>query len=629
VREPSIFEMMIHPWATLKRLQGLDRLPDRRVSRHRGPIGRGMFATAGYGGAVPDPVDPLRRQSRAQSMNKALGVYALEESRTELYENYREMDADAMLAAVLDAFGLDATQRDSQRRCVMWVESPNEDTRTNLMRTRDRLGLERLAFPTNRALARDGDVFYHNAASRGQGVIAIRPYEPWTVARLEDNIGRLIGFAPADERGAASQADKSSVPHYRVLHFRLPPRELTDMYGAASSYFWGARITWRELQLMMDQVVVQRLLRRPDRILVLMDATGMSYDEAWMTVKDLERRMHHEWYANPGANQFLSMGTPVDLAKDVVLPKGPNNATEITNFPATNQNDIMRDVDMVLSFLAASVGFPLGFVGRGDPGTYQPGVSLSKQSQPFGKRAEQLQNSWLLECARLMMIDQAYRGLDPRHPKNAFTLHMASVHPIAEIERNEVVSMQMDRMERALAIGRDNGFNLKIWVPLVLEQHGGFTREVIDKIYPDGGDEPIPGEMQAAMTQIGKNGPIGESYRKLDPGLKKEIQEQVKALLPQIKPEYEVGSMTVPFGAGEAEHFRPESLDETTGRGKPSNKLSEGDVLGFGKETMDITHNRIAEVRRERAVTRVRVIAALASLPPVDQFGNPLDRGGE
>lgn len=625
MRQPSLFEMIAHPWATFQRAFGTGAVPDRRVSRHRGPTGRGQYAGAGYGGAIPDPVDPLRRQGRAQSINKALGVYALEESRTELYENYREMDSDAMLAAVLDAFGLDATQRDSQRRRIMWVESPNEDTRLSLMRTVERLGLERLAYPTNRALARDGDVFYHNAASRGQGVIAIRPYEPWTIARLEDNIGRLIGFAPADESGRASQADKSSVPHYRVLHFRLPPRELTDLYGAASSYFWGARITWRELQLMLDQVVVQRLLRRPDRIMVLMDATGMSYDEAWITVKDLERRMHHEWYANPGANQFLSMGTPMDLAKDVVLPKGPNNTTEVTNFPATNQNDLLKDVDLILAQLASAVGFPLGFVGRGDPGTYQPGVSLSKQSQPFGKRAEQLQNSWLLECARLLMIDMAYRGLDPRHPKNAFSLHMASVHPIAEIERNEVISMQMDRMDRALLMGQTYGFNMKMWVPLVLEQHGGFTREVIDKIYPEGSGEPVPGEMAAAITHLGKNGPIGESLGQLDEGLRKEVRSQVSTLLPKMPESYEMSSTLVPHGTDESV-WKPEGLNESTGAGKPSNRLVEGTVLGFGRESLDITHNRIAEVRRERALTRVRVIAALASLPEVDREGRPLYR---
>jgi hypothetical protein len=627
VREPSLFEMVMHPWATLKRLQGLDRIPDRRVSRHRGPIGRGMGAAAGYGGAIPDPVDPLRRTSRAQSINKALGVYALEESRTELYENYREMDSDAMLAAVLDAFGLDATQRDSEKRRVIWCESPNEDIRKLGMRVIDMLGLEQKAFPTCRALARDADVFYHVAASRGQGVLAIRPYEPWTVARLEDNIGRLIGFAPADEQGRASQTDKSSVPHYRVLHYRLPARELTDIYGAASSYFWGARITWRELQLMLDQVVIQRLLRRPDRLMVLMDATGMTYDEAWMTVADLQRRLHRETYTNPGANQFLSMGVPLDHAMDVVLPRGPNNTTEITNFPATNTNDILRDVDMILAMLAASVGFPLGFVGRGDPGTYQPGVSLSKQSQPFGKRAEQLQNAFLLETARLLMIDQAFRGLNPRSERNQFTLHMASVHPIAEIERNEVIAMRMDRMERALLMGTTYGFNLKEWVPLVLELHGGFTREVISRIYPDAGGEP-PSEMMAAAVHLGKQpyGPVGEANGKgPDKKLMEDVRAQVAALLPPVAEGFEIGSRQVTLAHAEEDTFKPKGLDESTGKGSEAcERLVGGEVLPFGKVSLDVGKNRVAEIRRQSALTRVRFIAAMAQLPALDQYGNPV-----
>ncbi len=479
---PSLLEMMKHPIATLNRLANLNRLPDRRVSQKLRNYGS-------YAG-VTDPVDPIRREARTQSIYKALGIYAIEETRTELYENYREMGTDPMIAAVLDEFAANAAQRDPESKRVVWVESQNADLVDINTATLDRLQIDRLAFPVQRAVAGDGDVFFHIAASRGFGVVALRPYEPWVVARIEDDIGRLLGFAAADEQGQPSLEDRTSVPHYRCLHFRLPPRQLTDSYGATSSYLWGSRIVWRQLQLMEDQVVIQRLLRRPDRLIVLMDTTGMTYDEAWMTIKDYERRLYREWFMNQNQSAFQSQGNPVDPAKDVVLPRGMNNETEIKSYPATNTNDLLKDVDLFLARLAAGIGFPLGFIGRGDPGSYIPGQSLARQSEPFSARTAALQDAFLPELVRLCMIDLAYKGLDPYADQNAFTLNMTTVSPIRDIERNELIQLKTDRLERAVAFGRNAGLDLDVWIPYCLERYGGFSRALIDELYFPGAFVP-------------------------------------------------------------------------------------------------------------------------------------------
>ena len=229
-RRESLFEMVLHPLANLRKIQGLDRLPDRRVSKHK---------------QHPADYDPLRGEGMAQAIYKALGLYAQEESRIELYENFREMDYDAVISAVLDAFGEDASQIDPEHGEVMWVEAGNSDTRAIVQRALHRMGAHDLAFPVERTLGRDGDVFMHIAAARGEGVIALRAYDPWAVARVEDDIGRLTGFAPSDDRGNPSKADTKAVPAWKVAHFRLPARDLTNIYGAESSFLWGARFRLR------------------------------------------------------------------------------------------------------------------------------------------------------------------------------------------------------------------------------------------------------------------------------------------------------------------------------------------------------------------------------------------------
>lgn len=582
--------MIAHPWATLRKVQRLDRLPDRRVSRTPGAPSR-------------DSTDPLRVYGQAKSLYRALGVYALEESRVELYENYREMDTDPMIASVLDAFGDDAGQFDPEHKRVVWVEGNNQDIVRILTRTLDRLHIDSLAFPILRTLARDGDVMEHVALARGEGALALRNYEPWTVARVEDDIGRLIGFAPANDVGDAVRKESNTVPPYKVLHFRLPSRQRINPYGAASSFLWGSRIVWRQLQLMEDQVVIQRLLRRPDRLLILMDATGMSYDEAWQTVKEWESRWHREVYLNPGASEFRSHGAPIDGAQDMILPRGPNNQTSIENFPATNQNDLLRDLDLFLARLAAGIGFPLGFIGRDERGTYQPGQSLSRQYQPFAKRAARLQRAFLTELVRLCQIDLAFKGLDPYREENAFSLNMATVSPIVEIERAEVVQLRMDRMERAIRLGQDAQLNLGVWIPFVLEKYGGLPRDLVEQLYAGGGE----GEQQS---------PFESRKHPPPPPDRKALDEAMGQVMPNVEDESRVCSTSVSIeGIGyevEKGKYTPNALNEA------ATDLKGGDDP-LAKTLSERANKQFVSSRRKRMETRVSLISTLAALPEVPQ----------
>jgi hypothetical protein len=511
--------MVLHPYSNLRKIQGLDRLPDRRVSKgHQ---------------TSRNPYDPLRGGGgQSQAIYQALGLYGREESRIGLYENYREMDYDSIISGVIDAFGEDASQLDPEHGRVVWCSANNSDIQQVVTRCLDRTQQDHKAFPTIRQLGLDGDVFTHPAAARGKGVIALKAYEPWQVARIEDEIGRLVGFSPSDDRGEPTRGETNSVPFWKVLHYRLPSRNLTDIYGAKAGLLWGARTTWRELQLMLDQVVMQRLLRRPDRLMVLVDTVGMSHDDAHWFIEDLKRRMHREWHLNPsgGSSGFLdggafqSTGLPTDGGLDFVLARGPNNGTEVTNFPATNQNDLLRDVEMFFKMLAKGVGFPDGYIGMAE-GRYNPEQSLSRQHQPFAKRASRLQRAYLQETVRMCMIDMAYQGLDPTRDENHFSLHMAPVSPILEIERHEVTQMKIDRLERALRLGLDNQFPMDFWVPFVLRTYGDFPDDVVQALYPgkagsEGGDTNVGSDAYTFESGNGKRGRAAPDRKVLEETLR-------------------------------------------------------------------------------------------------------------
>jgi hypothetical protein len=537
-------------------------------------------------------------------MYKALGLYSYEESRVQLYENFREMDYDALIARILDEFSGDACQGSPEHNRVVWVTAQNSQTKMLVERALARGRWEERAPQITRGMGRDGDVFMHLATARGEGVVATRPYEPWQVARIEDDIGRLTAFAPADDRGEPMKQQSHSVPYWKVAHFRLPPRNLAEVYGAESSYLWGSRINWRQLQLMLDQVVIQRLLRRPDRLLILMDTTGMSHDDAYMVCRDWERRLHREWHLDPTSQQFTNVGVPLDGAKDVVLPRGPNNATEISNFPATNQNDLLRDLDMMYRNLANGIGFPHGFL-RGEGGGYNMGQSLSRQSQPFAKRASRLQRAFLYELVRVCMIDLAFRGLDVRKPENGFTLHMAPVAPILELEHHENLQMKLDRMDRHLRLGQDYQFNTEVWVPWVLRVHGGLPEDLIASLT---GKQAQSESVTRGRSKISKVPTAAE------------LQEALDLAFPTPPPDQQVAANQVTELDGWDERVQP--LQEGSGHYKPSTHLVD-DKDGKQAFELDDGREKIRTVRRRSAKARAAVVASVVGGSVSIRGGNP------
>jgi len=464
---PTLSEMVMFPWSALRRLQGVDRRPD---------VGRS------YPSAFPvdktKSRDPIERGSRAGDwVAKVIGIQR-ELTRLELYAIYREMDMDPLVTAVLDAYAEDATQRDFEHGRMVWVSARNDEVKKLVMECLERMGIEECGYPIVRSMLKYGDNFEHNSLALNEGIKSIRPYDPWDVGRQEDEDGRLMGFAPCDATGRVTKYDTNSLPFYKVLHFRLRGRERRDIYG--SSLLWGSRENWRKLQLMEDQIVMQRLLRRPDRLLILMDVGGMSLAEAYEACKEWELRLYKEYNVDPVSGVFTSQGGPWHEARDLILPLGTNNQTKIETVPSTSSNDLMRDYDMMLSRFLGGLRVPKAYFGF--EGNYEGAQSLGKQDVRFAKTVMRVQRAFLVELVRALMIDLAFHNIDPYREENAFRLHMPPASAFLEIERSELVQMRFDLMDRMVRMGNDVGFNREAWIPYVLEEFGQLPKQLIEKL---------------------------------------------------------------------------------------------------------------------------------------------------
>lgn len=413
-------------------------------------------------------------------------------NRVQRYAIYEEMVRDPLNNEILCAYAEATTAYNADKGAVFWVTAQNEDIERIQTEMYGRVGAQEKAFAQAKALYMRGDNFLGlKYTDKSHGVLALRYYEPWRVARIEDELDRLTGFAPSDESGEPKEIDTGAVPPYDILHQRLLSHDQEHDYGA--SLFENAWEKWEDLQSMEDQMVLQRLLRRPDRIMILMDTTGMSYAEAWEQIRVWEKYLYKEINVNTSSRLLESRGIPMTENRDLIIPKGPGSNTEITTVPATNTNDLYRDVEMLMSRYIGALGMPKGYFGF-EGGDYRADTSLAKQDPRFAKRAQRGQFAYLHSMTRLGMINLGLCGIDPLRLENRFEIHGMPISNFMEIEYNELLQMRFDLVDRMARAGQDLSLPTETWYRYVLTNVAKLPRELVDHLLAKPAEGGEPGE---------------------------------------------------------------------------------------------------------------------------------------
>lgn len=465
----SLYEYFKHPLPALLNLFNLRRVTPYPML----PIPK----YDPYIGAKPKAKDPFMRPSQAIAESIKRKQYLNRIQKCAIFE---EMIRDPLNVEIVSAFAEAATTLNTDKGAVFWVTAQNEDIQKILTDLYAYLGCQEKAFAQVSAMFLHGDNFLGlRYTDKSNGLIAMQFYDPWKVSRIVDELNRLTGYAPADGTGEPDDMENSAVPPYDILHQHLLSRNQQSGYG--SSLFDPDWERWEDMQSMLDQIVLQRLLRRPDRLMILMDTTGMSMQEAFEQIKIWETYLYKEINVNTGQHMLSSRGIPMTENRDLIIPKGPNSNTEITNMPATTGNDLFRDWDIVVSLYLGGFGMPKGYFGF-EGGDYQAGLSLARQDPRFARRAGRGQFAFLTSMTRLGMIHLTLQGIDVFRNENQFELHGMPVSYFMEIEFNELLQMRFDLVDRMARTGQDLQLPREEWLKYVLVNVGKMPKTMIDSL---------------------------------------------------------------------------------------------------------------------------------------------------
>jgi hypothetical protein len=440
-----------------------------------------------------------------------------------------------MITSALDLFSEDAMPPCPVTSRRIWIEAEDEEVEKMCNEMLTRINADEQSFSIARELAKYGNSFSgliqeeKSDGTPGQ-VIQILPSPVYALSRIEDQEGRLIGFAvaPIEQMGSvvglAQPTDLTqgnpTDPPWAFVHWRLLGKERMESYG--TSLLWGARAPWRRLAMSEDALVMYRLRRSPDRfVFTLQGMTGMSPEDRARAMRQIRQELRKKHIIDQQTGQVRSELEPLGPDEDIIID---GETVKVDRLTGSVQVNHVFDIEYLRKRFFGALKIPSDYMGFSDAKSgFISDSPLSYQDINFARVTKRLQYSTLQGFALVAQINMCWCGIDPRSPKAKFTVHGNPVSLLDEKNRLELEKVRAETLDNLQKIGGDLGLEGEEWhayllqrsqIPMHLLRKTGKEKSTI-----------IKGKMR--VEQPGMGG-VGESLKK-----KPELNEKFTSLLTQ------------------------------------------------------------------------------------------------
>jgi hypothetical protein len=255
------------------------------------------------------------------AVTQNLTMWAYERMRVEAgrmaaYRDYDLMDAEQCeVSSALDVISEFATQSDDPKAKTFNITSENKDFATYLMLRAEELGLDNLASPTTREIAKYGGGMWEMVVDESLRVSKVKPLGPHTMVRNETRYGDL-------EPEAFTQIDSKSgqpIAHFapwQIVHGRYM-RSNHRIYG--SSILEPVRPVYKKLQLMEDGLVIGRLYRSHARFVFSVPVDGMSPEQAKAHIEETKKSFRKRTRYDQNSGKVQGMDSPIAADEDFFI----------------------------------------------------------------------------------------------------------------------------------------------------------------------------------------------------------------------------------------------------------------------------------------------------------------------
>lgn len=363
---------------------------------------------------------------------------AYQASRLELFRDYDIMDMDPIIAAALDIYS-DECATLNEMGDILTIKSEDDNIKAIL----DNLFYEILNIEFNlwswiRNMCKYGDFFLKMEISPEYGVYSVEPLSAYEVTRIE-------GLDPENKNYVKFQHDGAfggmEYENYEMAHFRLLSDSNFLPYG--KSQIESARRVWKQLSLMEDAMLINRIMRAPERRIFYIDIGNIPPSEVDTYMERLVSQMKKVPYIDERTGDYNLRFNLQNMIEDFYLPvRGGDSGTRIENLSGLEWTGI-DDLEYVKHKMMAALKIPKTFLGY-DEGLGEKS-SLAAQDVRFAKTIQRIQRIVVSELTKIAILHLYVQGYTDASLVN-FELELTNPSTLFEQEK---IALWGDKMNVA------------------------------------------------------------------------------------------------------------------------------------------------------------------------------------
>lgn len=333
--------------------------------------------------------------------------------RLQMFQDYEIMDTDSILASALDIYA-DESCIKNEFGNVLTIKSSNERVSKVLNNLfYDVLNIEFNLWPWIRGLCKYGDFFVHLHLADKYGVIGCTPLSSYEIIREEQSdptnpnyVHFRRDLSGLGSRQYSMQPLGDKFENYEMAHFRLINDTNFLPYGR--SMIEPARKVWKQVTLMEDAMLINRIMRAPSKRVFKVDIGNIPPNEVDNYMEQLIAKTKKIPYVDEQTGEYNLRFNLQNMIEDYYLPvRGSDSGTAIETLEGIDFTGI-DDIEYLKDRMLAALRVPKSFL------SYEADLSgkatLAALDMRFARTIERIQRIVVSELSKIALVHLWMQG---------------------------------------------------------------------------------------------------------------------------------------------------------------------------------------------------------------------------
>lgn len=384
------------------------------------------------------------RSKRLKGLGSQDFMYSNKYIRINLYNEYDLMDRDSIIGSALDILADECTVKNEQDEIINVktshpeIKNIIEDLFYNV------LDLDFNLWSWIRETCKYGDHFIELHVVESRGVTGFRILEPQYTTRIEEydyddkNKVNIDDITVSFNYSGDSIRKVDRLENSEVLHFRMLADTGFLPYG--KSLIEGARKEWQRLNMMEDAMLIQRIMRAPERRIIYVDIGNMEPNDVDSHMEQVISEMKKTPYYDPATGDYNLRFNMENALEDIYMPvRGGDSGDRIDTLQGLQSFDI-EDVDYFKDKMIASLKVPKAFLNYTEDMSGK--ATLAAEDIRFARTIERIQRTIVSELYKAAMIHLYSLGYTGKELVD-FELSLNNPSTISEREKIELLNSKI------------------------------------------------------------------------------------------------------------------------------------------------------------------------------------------